>query len=163
LYKVIDVIRERFEQSGNAGMWSSYVSKHLLPRLFGFELLMAPYAMAHLKLGMQLAAMDMDEAKRRIWAYDFSGNERLGIFLTNTLDEALKQSDLLMGQYISDEANASAIVKKDLPVMVVLGNPPYSVQSQNLTPTMRKWIDAYRLLDGQPIKERGAIQFEKNL
>ena len=69
-------------------MWSGYVREHLLPRLFGFELLMAPYAVAHLKLGMQLAAQDLPEAQRKDWAYDFAGDERLGVYLTNTLEEA---------------------------------------------------------------------------
>ena len=59
LYAVIDHVRDHFKNAGNAGMWSGYVKEHLLPRLFGFELLMAPYAMAHLKLGMQLAAQDL--------------------------------------------------------------------------------------------------------
>ena len=69
-------------------MWPSYVREHLLPRLFGFELLMAPYAVAHLKLGMQLAGQDLPEAQRKAWGYDFAGDERLGVYLTNTLEEA---------------------------------------------------------------------------
>src|SRR5260221_12924152 len=85
LYMVIEQIREQFQRAGNSGMWSSYVRQHLLPRLFGFELLMPPYAMAHLKLGMQLAGMDLAEAERPAWAYDFAGDERLGVYLTNTL------------------------------------------------------------------------------
>ena len=165
LYKVVDLIRERFQRAGNTGMWSGYVGKHLLPRLFGFELLMAPYAMAHLKLGMQLAALDMDEAARREWAYDFAGDERLGVYLTNTLDEAAKQTERLkLGQYISDEANEAATIKRDDPVMVVLGNPPYSGHSAN----KGRWISAllrgkalngaatgnYFEVDGQPLGER---------
>src|SRR5690349_3263606 len=59
LYHVFAHIREFYRKIGNAEMWSSYVRDHLLPRLFGFELLMAPYAIAHLKLGMQLAAIDL--------------------------------------------------------------------------------------------------------
>jgi hypothetical protein len=78
-YTVIDLIREAHRAQGNAGMWSSYVRQHLLPRLFSFELLMAPYAMAHLKLGMQLAALDLPEEERQAWAYDFRSAERLGI------------------------------------------------------------------------------------
>ncbi len=91
LYYVIDHIRGGFQRSGMAGMWSSYVREHLLPRVFGFELLMAPYAVAHLKLGMQLAGLDLPEAQRHDWAYDFKGAERLGIYLTNTLEEAEKR------------------------------------------------------------------------
>lgn len=55
LYAAVSLIRERFEDQKRAGMWSGYVRDHLLPRVFGFELLMAPYAVAHFKLGMQLA------------------------------------------------------------------------------------------------------------
>ena len=64
LYAVIDHVREHHQTSGRAGMWRGYVKDHLLPRLFGFELLMAAYAMAHLKLGMQLAALDLTETAR---------------------------------------------------------------------------------------------------
>jgi predicted helicase len=131
LYQVIAHIRESYQQMGNAGMWSSYVRQHLLPRLFGFELLMAPYAMAHIKLAMQLAAIDLPKEERATWGYDFESDERLGIYLTNTLDEAFKRSDVLFGRYISDEANEAAKVKQSYPVMVILGNPPYSGHSAN--------------------------------
>jgi len=126
LYTVIDLIREEFMRQGNAGMWRGYVREHLLPRLFGFELMMAPYAMAHLKLGMQLAAQDLPDGTRAEWAYDFAAEDRMGVYLTNTLEEALKKSQILFASYISDEANAAAGIKRDLPIMVVLGNPPYS-------------------------------------
>src|SRR5450755_520570 len=112
-------------------MWSSYVREHLLPRIFGFELLMAPYAMAHLKLGMQLAALDLPEAERQSWSYDFKSKERLGLYLTNTLEEAMQRSEMLFARSISDEANAAARVKQQYPVMVVMGNPPYSGHSAN--------------------------------
>jgi hypothetical protein len=164
-YAVINLIRDTYRAQGNAGMWSSYVREHLLPRLFSFELLMAPYAVAHLKLGMQLAAMDLPEAERSAWAYDFEGNERLGIFLTNTLEEAARRSDLLMGRYISDEANEAARVKKDDPVMVVLGNPPYSGHSANkgewITNLLHgkdgespREVGNYFKVDGQPLGEQ---------
>ena len=126
LYAVVDHIREAFRQRGNAGMWSGFVREHLLPRLFGFELLMGAYAVAHFKLGMQLAAQDLSPDARATWAYDFAGDDRLGVYLTNTLEEAVQHSDMLMARFISDEANAAANVKRDLPIMVVLGNPPYS-------------------------------------
>src|SRR5579871_2185325 len=100
LYEVIEHIRARYRSTGNAGMWSGYVREHLLPRLFGFELLMAPYAMAHLKLGMQLAAIDLPPAERATWAYDFSSDERLGLYLTNTLEEAMKRSEIMFGRFI---------------------------------------------------------------
>lgn len=128
LYAVVDHIRDEFMKKGNAGMWSGYVKNHLLPRLFGFELLMAPYAVAHFKLGMQLAGFDLPEPARKNWAYDFEGDERLGVYLTNTLEEAAKKAQTLFGplRVITEEANAAAKVKRELPVLVVLGNPPYS-------------------------------------
>jgi len=116
LYHVIKLIHERVKAKGQYGSWSSYVRDSLLPRVFGFELLMAPYAVAHLKLGLLLQDT----------GYDFGSDERLGIFLTNTLEEAAKKSDVLFAQYISDEANAATDIKRDKPIMVVLGNPPYS-------------------------------------
>ncbi len=165
LYTVIDQIRETYRQTGNAGMWSGYVRQHLLPRLFGFELLMPPYAMAHLKLGMQLAALDLPQGERSKWAYDFGSDERLGVYLTNTLEQAFGHSSLLMGAFISEEANQAAKVKQDYPVMVVLGNPPYSGHSAN----KGKWIadllhgeddrtgkkvGNYFEVDGKPLGER---------
>jgi len=131
LYAVVDRIRDQF--GANAGMWAGYVKQHLLPRLFGFELMMAPYAVAHLKLGLQLAGWDMSVAQRAQWAYNFAGDERLGIYLTNTLEETEKAVQTLFGSLrtITEEANAAGRVKRDLPIMVVLGNPPYSGQSAN--------------------------------
>ena len=84
LYGVVNHIYETFKD--NKGMWSSYVSQHLLPRLFGFELLMAPYAVAHMKLGLQLAET----------GYDFRSNERLGVYLTNTLEEGFEGGRLTL-------------------------------------------------------------------
>ncbi len=128
LYTVIEHIREQFMKKNDAGLWSGYVRKHLLPRLFGFELLMAPYAVAHLKLGMQLGAQDLPELHRKNWAYDFQGNERLHVYLTNSLEEAEKKAKGLFGplRVITEEANAASRIKRDLPIMVVMGNPPYS-------------------------------------
>ncbi|NPV08211.1 MAG: DNA methyltransferase [Anaerolineae bacterium] len=166
LYAAVDLIRERYMERGNAGMWSGYVREQLLRRLFGFELLMAPYAVAHLKLGMQLAGQDLPEPLRAEWAYDFGSEERLGVYLTNTLEEAERQVESLFGPYraISDEANAAAEVKRDLPIMVIIGNPPYSGHSAN----KGDWIDgllkgrlpdgtevpSYYQVDGQPLGER---------
>ena len=160
LYKVIGLIRENFMQSGNAGLWSSYVKEQLLPRLFGFELLMAPYAVAHLKLGMQLAGLDLPQEARPDWRYDFESAERLNIFLTNTLEEGLKQSELTLGRFISDEANAAAKIKREMPIMVVLGNPPYRTHSANRSRDgsgdktwIGRLIDDYYEVDGQSLGE----------
>jgi len=166
LYSVVDHIREGFMRSGNAGMWSGFVREHLLPRLFGFELLMAPYAVAHLKLGMQLAGQDLPEELREKWAYDFAADERLGIYLTNTLEEAERKIEDLLGplRVISEEANAAAAVKRDMPILVVMGNPPYSGHSANRSWEVRngkrrrtfigKLVQDYYRVDGKPLGER---------
>lgn len=119
LHNVVEHIHESFLDE--QGMWSGYVAKHLLPRLHGFELLMAPYTVAHLKLGLFLKET----------GYDLQSSERLRIYLTNTLEEAHSKTDSLIAHWIADEANAASGVKKDKPVMVVLGNPPYSGNSAN--------------------------------
>ncbi len=157
LYFVIDLIRQRCMECGEVGMWQDYVRDHLLPRVFGFELLMAPYAMAHLKLGMQLAGLDLPEAQRRHWSYAFDIEERLGIYLTNTLEEPRPRTMPLHGtlRAITEEANAAAHVKGELPILVVLGNPPYSGHSANKGP----WIDnllksSYYDVDGKPLGEK---------
>jgi len=139
LYTVVDHIRAQFMRHGNAGMWSGYVRHHLLPRLFGFELLMAPYAVAHFKLAMQLSGADLESDILQLrWAYDFAGDERLGIYLTNTLEETEHKIADFLGplRVITEEANAAARIKYDLPILVVMGNPPYSGHSAN----KGKWI-----------------------
>ena len=128
LYMVINEIHQSIVNQGQQGLWNEYVADKLLPRIFGFELLMAPYAMAHLKLGLLLKET----------VYKFEKEQRLGIYLTNTLEEAIKRSETLFAAWITEEANAAARVKKDEPIMVVLGNPPYSVSSLN----RGEWIDA---------------------
>ena len=161
LYAVVDHIREHYRSAGNAGMWDGYVKEHLLPRLFGFELLMAPYAVAHLKLGMQLAGQDLPAENRGDWAYGFAGGERLGVYLTNSLEEGEMQVPM-SGPYriITDEANSAAQIKRDMPIMVVLGNPPYSGHSANASRKDGKltWIgeliEDYKQVDGKGLGER---------
>ena len=166
LYAVVDHIREQFKQQRNAGQWSGFVKDYLLPRLFGFELLMAPYAVAHLKLGMQLAGQDLTEAQRQTWAYNFSGDERVNVFLTNTLEEAERKVETLFGPFriITEEAKAAARVKQEMPVLVVLGNPPYSGHSANRSWEVKngkrqrtfigKLVQDYYQVDGKPLGER---------
>ena len=163
LYAVIDHIREHYRSSGNAGMWDSYVKDHLIPRLYGFELLMAPYAMAHLKLAMQLAAQDLPAESRAGWAYDLTNSERLRVYLTNSLEEGEMQVPLA-GPYrvIAEEANSATEIKRDMPIMVVLGNPPYSGHSANDSRKDGKltWvgqlIEDYKQVDGKGLGERNS-------
>jgi predicted helicase len=144
LYMVINEIHEAMLSQQQKGMWNDYVAEKLLPRIFGFELLMAPYAVAHLKLGLLLQET----------GYQFKSDQRLGIYLTNTLEEAIKHSEVLFAQWISEEANAAAQIKKEKPIMVVLGNPPYSGHSANKGPWARQLVERYKTVDGKPLGEK---------
>ncbi|MFH1639806.1 MAG: N-6 DNA methylase, partial [Chloroflexota bacterium] len=134
LYMVINEIYQANVGKGQQGLWNNYVAEKLLPRIFGFELLMAPYAVAHLKLGLLLKET----------GYKFHSDERLHIYLTNTLDEAFKHTETLFAQWISEEANAAAEIKKEKPIMVVLGNPPYSKASANKGEYIEKLMVRYK-------------------
>jgi hypothetical protein len=148
LHQVIHQIYDTLCTRGQQGAWAGkngYVARHLLPRLFGFELLMAPYAVAHMKLGLLL-----DQT-----GYDFGSDERLRIYLTNTLEEALQLRDLPpFTRWLAEESNAAADVKADVPVMVVLGNPPYSYESVNTGQWISTKIRDYYQIDGQSLNER---------
>jgi len=109
--------------------WTSYVNDNLLPRLNGFELLLAPYAMCHLKLEMLLNQTGYDTPEHQ--------RKRFNVFLTNSLEKFDKDNkdnkwgDLFGGQWFSEESIEADRVKKDTPVMCVIGNPPYAVSSTN--------------------------------
>ena len=143
-----ETIRHVYQSFQNQqGMWQHYVSHHLLPRLNGFEILMAPYAMAHLKLGMLL----------RQTGYKAPISERLRIYLTNSLEEAHDKTEFLMTDWLSDEANEASRIKRNVPIMVVMGNPPYSGESQNSD----EWMDDLMLdykkePSGEKLQERNS-------
>ena len=144
LYFVIELIKEGF--AGQQGLWKSYVERHLLPRVFGFELLMAPYTVAHMKLSLQLK-----EA-----GYEFKEGQRLGIYLTNSLEEAVEAPPLPFANFIAEEANTAAAIKRDKPIMVVLGNPPYSGHSANRSKWIGDLVRDYFFVDDEPLGERNS-------
>ena len=155
LYRVLDLIRQQFETRKRAGAWGDYVHEHLLPRLFGFELLMAPYAVAHFKLGLALAARDHPELWQQQWSYEPRKGERINVFLTNTLEDLeLATEQLGPLRMLSDEANSAFEIKKNKPVLVVLGNPPYSGHSANKGEWIRSLVRDYYQCDGKPLGER---------
>ncbi len=167
LYAVVEHIRRSLREHNQGGMWPGYVRDKLLPRLFGFELLMASYAVAHFKLGLQLAGKDLPPEEQARWAYDFQGDERLNVFLTNSLEQADKRTiQALGGQYrfITQESLDAHRVKQDMPIMVILGNPPYSGHSANASKKtvgtkteltfIGKLIDAYKHVDGKSLEEK---------
>jgi len=137
LAEVVRHIHQKFK--GQQGIWSKYVTKDLIPRLNGFELLMASYAMAHLKMDMLLTETGYKPTTPPDGHHSKGGEEqRLKIFLTNSLEEAHPDTQTLFSSWLSDEADQANAIKRDAPVMVVIGNPPYSVSSSNKSP----WIES---------------------
>ena len=122
LAEVIKQIAPRVKDVAE-GQWSNYVEKELIPRLHGFELLMASYAMCHMKLDMMLTEM----------GYKPTANPpRMGVYLTNSLEEGDREiQDLFWAKPLSEEAKQANTIKRDMPIMCVIGNPPYSGESSN--------------------------------
>ncbi len=132
LAEVVKHIHKKFE--GQEGIWSNYVETHLLPRLNGFELLMASYAMAHLKLDLLLTETGF-KPKR---------DQRLRVYLTNSLEESHPDTGTLFANWLSSEANEANHIKRDTPVMCVIGNPPYAVSSANKGEWIQDLISDYK-------------------
>lgn len=128
------------------GMWSPYIEQDLIPRLHGFELLMASYAMCHMKLDMVLTA----------FGYKPTGTPpRLGVYLTNSLEEGERDvRDLFMAQWLTREAREANTIKRQTPIMCVIGNPPYSGISQNMGDFIVSLIEDYKYVDGKHFGER---------
>lgn len=136
LTETIKLIHDRrIKQSGN---WPSYVLHEVLPRLFGFEIMIAPYTIAHLKMSMLLKET----------GFKYFNNRRLGIYLTNSLQEGNTIEDMFGGfglaESISQESKEASVIKNEKPIMVVLGNPPYSGVSSNETPYANSLVNKYK-------------------
>jgi predicted helicase len=140
LAEVIKHIHKKFE--GQQGIWSNYVETHLLPRLNGFELLMASYAMAHLKLDLLLTET----------GYKPTTNQRFRVYLTNSLEEHHQDTGTLFANWLSTEANEANHIKRDTPVMCVIGNPPYSGESANQGEWISNLMDDYKKEPGGSVK-----------
>lgn len=121
---VIDLIYSNLLKNGQEGRWPTYVHNDLLPRLHGFELMMAPYTIAHLKIALTM----------RQTGFNYF-NRRLGIYLTNSLEQSYSQGELFtafgLAESIAEESKEASVIKNETPIMVVIGNPPYSGESSN--------------------------------
>lgn len=149
LAEVIRQVHAKFE--GQEGTWPQYVQEHLIPRLNGFEILMASYAMAHLKLDLMLRETGYDKFNQGNGRGD---EQRFRVFLTDTLEEAHPDTGTLFASWLSQEANEANEVKRDTPVMVVLGNPPYSGISSNKGEWISSLIEDYKYVDGEHFREK---------
>lgn len=132
LATVIRQIHSNME--GQLGAWNSYVEQHLIPRLNGFELMMASYTIAHLKLSMVL----------RETGFTQQTDKRLHVYLTNSLEDHNADTGTLFSAAISNESNEASYIKRDTPVMVMIGNPPYSVSSSNNSEFITRLINDYK-------------------
>lgn len=144
LAEVIKHVYKKFK--GQEGIWSSYAENHLIPRLNGFELLMASYAMAHLQLDLLLKETGFTPTK----------NQRTKVYLTNSLEEAHPDTGTLFANWLSSEANEANHVKRDTPVMCIIGNPPYSGESANKGKWIMSLMEDYKKEPGgkEKLKER---------
>lgn len=143
----IRAIYARLKDGGQAGRWPTYVHHDLLPRIHGFELMMAPYTIAHLKLSMAF--------KETGFKYF---NRRLGIYLTNSLEASHQSESLFTGfgfaESIAEESKEASSIKNDTPIMVVIGNPPYAGESSN---TFYNGNDVYKFEPtGGKLKEKNS-------
>ena len=128
------------------GVWSGYVEEDLIPRLNGFELLMASYAMAHLQIDMLLKET----------GYKPTQEKRLKIFLADSLQEHHPDTGTLFATWLSNESREANRIKRDSPIMVVLGNPPYRGESTNKGHWIMELMDDYKKEPGseEKLKER---------
>jgi hypothetical protein len=153
LVEVIDVIfhalsskwkSQGLSEAERLAAWNEYVPKHLLSRIHAFELMMAPYAIAHMKVGLKLLET----------GYEFGSPERLRLFLTNALEPWQKELKLPDIEALAHEAATVNAVKQQKRFTVIIGNPPYAGISSNMTASAQQLVDAYRLVDGVELNER---------
>lgn len=157
LVEVIDVIHnammKKWQKEGHMlgqleEKWNEYVPKHLLPRLYGYELMMAPYAIAHMKIGLKLSET----------GYRFSSDERVRVYLTNSLetatDNAIERKFEQLAPSLAHEAKAVNEIKRGKRFTVLIGNPPYAGISSHMTDYAQELVDPYKIVDGAALNER---------
>ena len=136
---------KEFEAKYGSGGREEFIRNHILKNFYAFELMMAPYAVGHLKMSFFL-----EELGHRL-----ADDERVKFYLTNTLDmEELEQSRLPGFSSLAEESHLAGEVKKEQKILVVLGNPPYSYDSSNRGKWITGLIDDYKQVDGEPLGER---------
>ncbi len=148
---------EEFVQRYGEGAKGSFIKGHVLKNFYAFELMMAPYTIGHIKMSFWLEEL----------GYKLEEDERFKLYLTNTLEmEELAQSTLPGMASLSEESHLAGKVKKETPILVILGNPPYSGHSANrgawISDLLKKGYtladgskdDGYYMVDGKPLKEK---------
>jgi len=145
IFKIILEKRNLLGFENQTGLKSMLIQEHLLKNLYGFEYLIAPYTIAHLKLSQFLIENN----------YQFQEKDRLQVYLTNTLEPVDKQLKIgFMPQLTRETRTAQEI--KDKQILVITGNPPYSAHSKNNGDWIKKEIKKYFFVDGKPLGERNS-------
>ncbi|WP_202094660.1 N-6 DNA methylase [Sphingomonas aliaeris] len=142
LAKAVQTIADRVKARA-PGKWSGYVENELIPRIHGFELLMASYAMCHMKLDMQL---------RETGYKPSAGAPRLSVWLTNALEPGEREVRDLFFTALADEARGASEVKRNTPIMCIIGNPPYSGESSNTGAWITGLMEAYKKEPGGKLR-----------
>ncbi|HEC35590.1 MAG TPA: DNA methyltransferase [Anaerolineae bacterium] len=137
-------VREFTEKYGTGGR-EAFIRNHILRNFYAFELMMAPYAVGHLKMGFFL-----EELGHRL-----QEDERIPFYLTNTLDMSELEASKLPGlSSLAEESHLAGQVKREQPILVILGNPPYSGHSANKGEWILRQIETYKKVDGKPLGEK---------
>mgnify|MGYP001559953298 CR=1 FL=1 len=136
---------DEFVSKYGEGGKERFIKDHILKNFYAFEWMMAPYAVGHLKMSFLLEEL----------GYGLQKDDRVKLYLTNTLEmEELSQTDLPGMASLSEESHLAGMVKKEQPILVILGNPPYSGHSSNIGEWISKEIRAYYQVDGKPLGEK---------
>jgi hypothetical protein len=136
---------QEFAAKYGEGGKESFIKEHILKNFYAFELMMAPYAIGHVKMALLLEEL----------GYKLGEDERFKFYLTNTLEmEELEQTALPGMSSLAEESHLAGKVKKEKPILVILGNPPYSGHSSNVGEWISKEIKTYYKVDGKPLGER---------
>jgi len=150
--EAIRLAADEFKEKYGVGGLHRWIRNHILANFHAFELMMAPYAIGHLKIGFIFEEL----------GYKMSDYERFKLYLTNTLEmEEIEQIAIPGLSSLSEESHLAGKVKREQPVLVILGNPPYSGISANINEwterLLKEDIDgaqSYYKVDGQPLGEK---------
>lgn len=131
--QAIKQVRQQLKRKRKNGLIRSYIEDHILPHFHAFEILIAPYTVGHFKVAMTLEEM----------GYRFKEHERFQFYLTNTLEmKEPKEKSFLTD--LTREGQEAHRIKEKVPILVVLGNPPYSVSSENKSEFIEGLMEDYK-------------------
>lgn len=150
--KAIEEVKSKYSKSKD--FITQFIRNHILKHFFAFEILIAPYVVSHLKTLFNLSRE----------GFEFTEKEKLKIFLTNTLEfpkdkkEEQKILGTLFEQKLLEEQVNALEVKKQTPILIIIGNPPYSVSSQNKVDTETEFGKFYESYKENVLKEEKNIK-----